>query len=115
MDFLRVERDGRSWDTFTGGRLHDKFERRNGVEDRAPQDGVRLESRHARERRLVPGLHRYPQGRRATRPQRHVRPYIREILTCRSGFSPTLCQRSNSLSSWRAAMFSVANVRAPST
>jgi hypothetical protein len=29
--FLRVQRDGRSWDTFTGGRLHDKFERRNGV------------------------------------------------------------------------------------
>jgi ketosteroid isomerase-like protein len=29
--FLRVERDGRSWDTFTGGRLNDKFERRNGV------------------------------------------------------------------------------------
>jgi hypothetical protein len=28
--FLRVERDGRSWDTFTGGRLNDKFERRNG-------------------------------------------------------------------------------------
>ena len=25
-----MERDGRSWDTFTGGRLHDKFERRNG-------------------------------------------------------------------------------------
>ncbi|HKU13841.1 MAG TPA: nuclear transport factor 2 family protein [Steroidobacteraceae bacterium] len=29
--FLRVERDGRSWDTFTGGRLHDRFERRNGT------------------------------------------------------------------------------------
>jgi hypothetical protein len=29
--FLRVERDGRSWDTFTGGRLHDRFERRNGA------------------------------------------------------------------------------------
>ena len=28
--FLRVERDGRSWDTFTGGRLNDKFEYRNG-------------------------------------------------------------------------------------
>jgi ketosteroid isomerase-like protein len=28
--FLRVERDGRSWDTYTGGRLHDRFERRNG-------------------------------------------------------------------------------------
>jgi len=28
--FLRVERDGRSWDTFTGGRLNDKFECRNG-------------------------------------------------------------------------------------
>jgi hypothetical protein len=28
--FLRMERDGRGWDTFTGGRLHDKFERRNG-------------------------------------------------------------------------------------
>jgi ketosteroid isomerase-like protein len=29
--FLRVERDGRSWDTFTGGRLHDRFERRDGL------------------------------------------------------------------------------------
>jgi hypothetical protein len=29
--FLRVERDGRSWDTYTGGRLHDRFERRDGV------------------------------------------------------------------------------------
>jgi ketosteroid isomerase-like protein len=28
--FLRVERDGGSWDTFTGGRLHDRFEHRNG-------------------------------------------------------------------------------------
>ena len=28
--FLRVERYGRSWDTFTGGRLNDKFECRNG-------------------------------------------------------------------------------------
>ena len=25
-----MERDGRSWDTYTGGRLHDRFERRNG-------------------------------------------------------------------------------------
>jgi SnoaL-like domain len=29
--FLRVERDGKSWDTITGGRLHDRFERRNGT------------------------------------------------------------------------------------
>jgi hypothetical protein len=29
--FLRVERDGRGWDTFTGGRLHDRFECRDGV------------------------------------------------------------------------------------
>ena len=29
--FLRIEREGRSWDTFTGGRLHDRFERRDGV------------------------------------------------------------------------------------
>ena len=28
--FLRVEREGRQWDTYTGGRLHDRFERRGG-------------------------------------------------------------------------------------
>jgi hypothetical protein len=29
--FARFERDGSLWDTFTGGRLHDRFERREGV------------------------------------------------------------------------------------
>lgn len=29
--FARFARDRQSWDTFTGGRLHDRFERRGGV------------------------------------------------------------------------------------
>lgn len=29
--FARFERDGKVWDTFTGGRLNDRFERRGGV------------------------------------------------------------------------------------
>jgi SnoaL-like domain len=29
--FARFTRDGEAWDTFTGGRLHDRFERRGGV------------------------------------------------------------------------------------
>ncbi|MGH8240516.1 MAG: nuclear transport factor 2 family protein [Steroidobacteraceae bacterium] len=79
--FLRVERDGRSWDTFTGGRLHDKFERRKGcVEDRAPSHRVRLESRHAGERRLVPRIYRSARTGHAAWAQRRDGSDVREIL-----------------------------------
>src|SRR5262245_38216486 len=50
------------------------------MEDRAPAHGVRLEPRHAGQRRLVFGIHGSECARHATWPERQVGSDVREIL-----------------------------------
>ncbi len=68
--FARFAADGRSTDTFTGGRLDRPLRApRRRMEDRASPHGVRLESRHAEPRRLVHGPVRSRETGHAPRPQ----------------------------------------------
>ena len=80
--FARFAANGKSTDTFTGGRLVDRFERRAGrLEDRPSTHGVRLEPRYAVERRLVHRPVRSGQAGHAPRSQEPERPFVRPVLS----------------------------------